>query len=472
MGSRGFPPDPFLPNSREKNLPKPRSRNRHPNPPMTTPKNSKGTSVPKTTPTAPTGPEKILEALAQLNKALQEQKDTPVEKILKTLEKSLQGQSCESHLDVDPDLLKEIDRKTPKSLRTPSQTKPESLWGQKQRQIQLSNTGEIHLHTESQLLNETLEKITRKNPTGLLKNFREVHSTILNIPYGSKELLIRDLEYSGWLCLAYLQIQEEEAHKPQLELSKTNSGAYPHNHPNTQALKEKLLETLQAEPHTLEITETLLKTKNLERAAQKNVQKAVKKLLSPLTTREAISLSQEITEGILQKTPRCSERNLPAVRALLNSLHFQALKPHRLEDHPLNRILPVPAPNSKTSSLLLHYKPEGCRLIAIPNTSRTEGPQKPSPSPSSSNLENKPLLEKVRQIKKQLLEAQPETHWQSVLRPIAIGLIIGAITSLIGYLAVQVAFPKMPTGSPDPLQNQTTPLPQPERAQELKPQST
>jgi hypothetical protein len=426
---------------------------------MTTPKNSKGPSVPKTTPPTLTGPEKILEALAQLNKALQEQKNTPVEKILKTLEKSLQGQNCEGSLEIDPDLLREIDRKPIKSLRTPSQTKPENLWGQKQRQIQLSNEGEIHPHTESQLLNETLEKITRKSPQGLLKHFREVHSAILQTPYGSKELLIRDLEYSGWLCLAYLQIQEEESHKPQWEPTKTINGPYLHNHPNTQALKEKLLETLQAEEHTLENTEAILKTKNIERAAQKNVQKAVKKLLSPLTTREAISLSQEITEGILQKAPRCSERSLPAVRALLTSLHFQALQPHRTEDHPLNRILPVPAARSKTNSLLLHYRPEGCRLISVPNTSRAEEAPKTSHGSTSSKIKN-PLLEKIHRIKGQLLEAKPETAWQSLLRPITIGLIIGALTSLIGYLAVQVAFPKMPPGHPNPLQNQTNPNPE------------
>lgn len=423
---------------------------------MTTPKNSKGTGVPKTSPAALTGPEKILEALAQLNKALQEQKNTPVEKILKTLEKSLQGEKCESHLDIDPDLLKEIDKNPAKTFRTPSQTKPENLWGQKQRQIQLSNSGEILVHTESQLLNETLGKITRKSPQGLLKNFREAHTAILQTPYGSKDLLVRDLEHSGWLCLAYLQIQEEESNKPQWDVAKTPNGLYPHKHPNTQALKEKLIDTLQVESQTLETTQILLKTKNLEKAAQKNAQRAVKKLLSPLSTREAISLSQEITEDLLQKTPRCSEKNLPAVRALLTSLHFQALQPHRTDGHPLDRILAIPAPRSKTSSLLLNYRPEGCRLISVPNGSRPEETPK---TLSRARLEPK-LLEKIEKIKTQLLEAKPESRWQSLLRPITIGLIIGAITTLIGYLAVQVAFPKMPPGHPNPLQNQINPNPQ------------
>jgi len=382
--------------------------------------------------TSLTGPEKILEALAQLNKALQEQKNTPVEKMLKTLEKSLGGENCPENLDLDPSLLAALPNKKPTPTpSTYSQTKPESLWGQKHRQIQILNNGQVHIQTESALLNETLKKITQERIGDLLTNFAEVHTAILECPYGSKQLLVRDLEHTGWLALAYTQVQNEELQKTNRESSLQTTDLPP----QVKALKELLIGTLIPSSKTIETAQALLKTKNLEGFAQRKASRELKNALLPLTTQDALRLSQDLAEQTLYGKVT-DDKNEPSLRALFISLYFNTLKEYRDTGHPLDRVIPLPYQKERCRHLLLQYKNDGCQLIAIP-------PLRATPLPSLKQKKDRrvetlsKVSGKLKEIKDFLTEASEEKPWQRGLRPIAMGLLIGAITTLLAYLTIQ-----------------------------------
>jgi hypothetical protein len=394
-----------------------------------------------------TGPEQILEALAHLNKALQAQKNTPVDKMLRSLEKSLEGENSEQNLQLDPDLFEQITKIPTQNTKTKSQTKPEKIWGQNQRQIQLTNSGEIVTKTESSLLNEAIESLSKKNPQTFLKNIAEIQKKILETPYGSKEILMRDLEETAWLSLAYLQIQTEENQITQTFPPKTKKENIPH-HPNIQAAKEKLLDTFEADESTWDYATTLFETKNLEKIIEKNSTKALKKTITPISTREAICLSQTLSEELLRKKFRIAERHQAPLRALLTSLHFEEIKKERNDGNSLDRKLTTPPKKKKNGSLLLQYTIEGCRVLQIPNQGKIEEDEE---TPEKFQERVKKIQKNAKEI---LFDAGEETKIQQTLRPIFAGLAIGILISLIIYASLHIAVDKRPKENPSPLQTE------------------
>jgi len=397
--------------------------------------------------------EEILKALAQLNSALNAQKNSNIEETLKNLRNSLRGESLQESSAIDPLLLKAIASHPARHLKTPSICQPEALWAMNTKQFQLTNSGEVIARTNSTVLNEAIDKVSKKSPAEFVKKVSDISKLCVESPYGFKSLITRDLEYAAWNLLAYMELQTEESKKAKQEATPfKETHLIQDGWAEIQTKKEALLNTCTPTLETVKTVQRITKSKDLTLVSESAKSRADALFTQPPSTKTALLLAYQLTQNALANHSNPAVRTDADVCALLTSLHFEGTKTARKEGNPFDRILPVPA-SSKRGLLFVQYPLSQTSQVTTLTFGLPTDPSYQNTSHTQKTLRDRfynACLQATSSLKK--VRNFSKDQWQSFCTPIVIGLVVGIIATI---LATQVLLKQnKPNAANAPSQNE------------------